>query len=259
MTLHRIHPDPAQIDPAEAISGLGWSALAAEDRPYVALNMVSTADGKATVMGRTRAISSETDRAIFHNLRTQADAVMAGAGTVRTEGYGPIVKNDELRAKREREGLDPNPLAVIVSGRLTVPTDVPLLQDPESRVLIMTQAQGELEGVGARVEYMRSQGGPFDLRPLFARLRTEYGVRSVMCEGGPTLNESLLLYGLVDELFLTVKPAIAGGADALTIVAGMPLPELVQLELGWVLEEEGELYLRYRMGARTAAPVPPAS
>ncbi len=67
-----------------------------------------------------------------------------------------------------------------------------------------------------------------------------------MCEGGPTLNESLLLYGLVDELFLTVKPAIAGGADALTIVAGMPLPELVQLELAWVLEEDGELYLRYK-------------
>jgi riboflavin-specific deaminase-like protein len=259
MTLRRIHPDSAQIDATEAISGLGWSDLAPEDRPYLALNMVSTADGKGAVEGRTRAISSETDRAIFHNLRTQADAIMVGAGTVRIEGYGPIVKSDELRAKRAREGVEPNPLAVIVSGHLTVPTDVPLLQDPESRVVIMTQSWAELEGVAAQVEYLRSDGGTFDLRPLVGRLRTEYGVRSVMCEGGPTLNESLLLYGLVDELFLTITPAIAGGADALTIVAGIPLPELVQLELAWVLEENSELYLRYRMGARTAAAVPPAS
>jgi riboflavin biosynthesis pyrimidine reductase len=72
-------------------------------------------------------------------------------------------------------------------------------------------------------------------------------VRSVLCEGGPTLNASLLPYGLVDELFLTISPTLAGGADALTIVAGAPLPELVELELLWALEDGGELYLRYRV------------
>ena len=49
---------------------------------------------------------------------------------MRTERYGPIVKKDELRAKREREGLDPDPLAVIVSGRLDLPADLPLLNEP---------------------------------------------------------------------------------------------------------------------------------
>ena len=73
-------------------------------------------------------------------------------------------------------------------------------------------------------------------------------MRSVLCEGGPTLNASLLPYGLVDELFLSLAPALAGGADALTIVAGAPLPELVPLVLVWALEEGSELYLRYRLG-----------
>src|SRR5205085_593525 len=228
--LHRIHPDPAAIAPEEAIAGLGWGELAPADRPYVALNMVSSADGKAAVEGRTRAISSETDRAIFHNLRTQADAVMTGAGTIRTERYGPIVKNDELRAKRQREGVAPDPLAVIVSGRLHLPVDVPLLQDPGSHVVILTQSDDELSGHRANVEYLRSERGPFDIRPLMGRLREEFGVRSVLCEGGPTLNASLLPYGLVDELFLTIAPSLAGGEDALTIVAGAPLPELVALE-----------------------------
>jgi riboflavin-specific deaminase-like protein len=236
---------------------LRWAEKAPPERPYLALNMVSTADGKAAVEGRTRGISSETDRQVFHLLRTQADAVMAGAGTVATERYGRIVKTDELRQKREREGVPPDPLAVVVSGSLNLPADVPLLQDPDSRVVILTHAEGELGGVAAQTEYLRPDGGPFDLRPLFGRLRTEYGIRSILCEGGPTLNYWLLLYGLVDELFLTLTPALAGGADALTIVAGRPLPELVPLELIWVLEDAGELYLRYRIGARTAAPDSP--
>jgi riboflavin-specific deaminase-like protein len=257
--LHRIHPERDVIDPAEAISGLRWSDHAPADRPYLALNMVSTADGKAAVEGRTRAISSETDRAIFHNLRTQADAVMAGAGTVRIERYGPVVKTQELQAKREREGVRPQPLAVIVSGRLHIPVDIPLLQDPDSHVVILTHSDDELSGQRASVDYLRSEAGPFDLRPLLGRLRTEYGVRSVLCEGGPTLNASLLPYGLVDELFLTISPTLAGGADALTIVAGAPLPDLAELDLVWALEEDSELFLRYRIrGARSDAAFPSA-
>jgi riboflavin-specific deaminase-like protein len=247
MGLQKIHPERATLTPEEAISGLHWGELAPSDRPYLALNMVATADGKAAVEGRTRAISSATDRAIFHNLRTQADAVMVGASTVRSEGYGPMVKTDELRAKREREGVRPEPLAVVVSGRLSVPVEVPLLQDPGSHVVILTQSDGELTGHRARVDYLRGEPGPFDLAPLMARLREEYGVRSVLCEGGPTLNASLLPQGLVDELFLTVAPALSGGDDALTIVAGAPFAELIGLELVWVLADAGELYLRYRI------------
>jgi riboflavin-specific deaminase-like protein len=250
MALHRIHPEQAALEASEAIAGLRWGEFAPADRPYLALNMVSTTDGKASVEGRTRAISSKTDREIFHNLRTQADAIMVGAGTIRTERYGPIVKTDELRAKREREGVAPDPLAVIVSGRLHLPVDIPLLQDPGSRVVILTESDERLTGHRASVEYLRPEAGPFDLRPLIARLRDEYGVRSVLCEGGPTLNASLLLYRLVDELFVTIAPSLAGGEDALTIVAGAPLPELAPLELVWVLEEGSELYLRYRVAHR---------
>jgi 5-amino-6-(5-phosphoribosylamino)uracil reductase len=247
MPLHRIHPDDVEIDPAEAITGMGWADLAPADRPYLALNMVTTADGRAAVEGRTRAISSDTDRAIFHNLRTQADAIMAGAGTIRSERYGALIKTDELREKRVREGLEPNPLAIVVSGRLHLPEDVGLLQDPESRVVILTQSDGELSGVQAQVEYLRADPGPWDPRPQFEALRKQYGVRSILCEGGPTLNSSLLPYGLVDELFLTVAPLLAGGPEEMTILGASPEPALTPLELIWSLEDRGELFLRYRL------------
>ena len=74
---------------------------------------------------------------------------------------------------------------MIVSGRLDLPPDLPLLQDPEARVVIATGAEHELEGVEAQVTYLRTGD---DLPLLLARLREEHGVRSVLCEGGPTLN-----------------------------------------------------------------------
>ncbi|HEX8854143.1 MAG TPA: dihydrofolate reductase family protein [Thermoleophilaceae bacterium] len=247
MRLERLHPDGhADTTPTEAIGGLRFHERAPAERPYLALNMVSTADGKAAVEGRTRAISSDIDRDIFHQLRTQFDAVMVGAGTVRTERYGPITKTPELREKRRHEGVREEALAVIVSGSLNLPEDVPLLQDRDSQVVILTQSEGELEGVKAQVSYLRSPG-TLDMRPLVEQLRSEYGVRSVLCEGGPTLNASLIPYGLVDELFLTLAPSIAGGANALTIVAGMPLPELRGLQLLSVLRAEDELFLRYAL------------
>ncbi len=109
--------------------------------------MVSSLDGKAAVEGTTRSLGGEADRELFHHLRTQADAMLVGAGTVRRERYGRAVKTEELRAKREEEGLDPDLLTVIVSGRLDLPADLPLLQDPEARVIIATAAEHELEGV----------------------------------------------------------------------------------------------------------------
>src|SRR3712207_7977952 len=79
-----------------------------------------------------------------------------------------------------------------------------------------------------------------------AKLREDYGVRSILCEGGPTLNSHLLAAGLVDELFLTLSSKLAGGAAALTIVAAREVVEPADLELVWVLEGGGNLFTRCR-------------
>ena len=116
-----LYPECRSTSPAELASGLRLSDKARPDRPYLVLNMVSTLDGKATIDWRTKGLSTELDRELFHHLRTQADAVMVGAGTVRAERYGRMAKSDELRDKREREGLARDPLAVVVSARLDLP------------------------------------------------------------------------------------------------------------------------------------------
>ena len=72
-------------------------------------------------------------------------------------------------------------------------------------------------------------------------------MRSVLCEGGPTLNSHLLAAGLVDELFLALSPQLVGGAAALTIVAGRALLEPAAAELVWLLEADGALFGRWRL------------
>jgi riboflavin-specific deaminase-like protein len=204
--------------------------------------MVSSLDGKATLDWRTKGLSTEIDRRLFHHLRTQADAVMVGAGTVREERYGRMTKNDELRQKRQNEGLVPDALAVVVSGRLDLPADLPLLNEPEQRVVIATGSDATIDSLGEQVEYARVGD---DLPRLMAYLHERHGVRSILCEGGPTLNSFLFAAGLVDELFLTMNPKVIGGAAALTIVAGRELVEPVELGLVSLAEAGGELYTRW--------------
>lgn len=248
--LQRIHPDPARLTAEEATTGLRLGDAAPADRPYVVLNMISTADGAAAVEGRTRALGDDTDRAIFHGLRTQVDCVMVGAGTARIERYGRLARAPERRERRRAEGLAPEPIACLVSGRLDIPADLPLLGEPEARVVVLTGSERELAPAAATVEYLRGEaggGGRLALAPLLARLRSEQGVRSVLCEGGPTLNHALLGEGLVDELFLTVAPKLVGGEPEFTIVAGTPGDDPLGLDLVTCLEADGALYLRYRL------------
>jgi riboflavin biosynthesis pyrimidine reductase len=87
--------------------------------------------------------------------------------------------------------------------------------------------------------------GAVDLRDALGHLRRERGVRALLCEGGPRLHGQLIEAGLVDELFITRAPKLAGGHGPGLAV---DLPELERpLELVWLLSEDGELFARYRV------------
>jgi len=221
--LRRLFPDHATTTIEAAARGLGFGERAPADRPFIALNMVSTSDGKATLKGRTAPMSAPADRELFHQLRAQADGILVGAGTVRVERYGPVTKTPELQAKRDREGVRHDALCVIVSRSGELPADLPLLAEAGESVRIISDLEQGLK----------------DLR--------DEGIRSLLCEGGPTLNGSLFTDRLVDELFLTIAPTIAGTGEHLTIVEGPPLPEAVTLELLTIHEAAGHLFVRYRV------------
>ena len=198
----------------------------------------------ATLHGRSGPIGSNTDTRMLVCLRTMVDAVMIGAGTMRAERYGRPLPDPEKRARRERGGLSPDPLMVIVSGRLDLPWDAPLFTDPEASVLIFTSSDVEAPDTDATVRLERHDGA-VDLAAALRHLRAERDVRAVLCEGGPRLHAQLIDAGLVDELFVTHAPKLAGGRGPGMVV---DLTELERpVELVWLLDQDGELFARYRV------------
>ncbi len=194
------------------------------DRPFLLVNMIATADGRATIAGRTGPIANRADYELFHALRTRVDAVMVGAETVRVESYGPTEAP-----------------AVLVTRSVNVPADVGLLSAPDNRVIVLTpSADRTLDPCAAQVEYLRD-----DMASGVRRLRTELGIRSVLCEGGPQVLGDLLRAQLVDELHLVIAPLVAGGGEPKTIVTGAALDPPAGLRLLSLHEAGDYLFLRY--------------
>jgi riboflavin biosynthesis pyrimidine reductase len=246
----RLLPDPAGGLAAADVAGAIPPPDLVRDagRPFVALNMIATADGRATIGGRTAAIANPADNQLFHALRTRVDAIMIGAGTARIERYGRLVRDPAGREARVRAGLSADPPAVLVSRSLRLPADLPLLATPENHVIVLTPSpRAELPPCAARVSYVREAG----LAAGLERLRSEHGIRSVLCEGGPELNGSLLPGGLVDELHLVLAARLAAGPDPLTIVSGPALDPPLDLELLSLHESGGFLFARYALRAPT--------
>jgi riboflavin-specific deaminase-like protein len=258
--LFRLLPPGGAESPLEVAQALSRSLRPAgersraEGRPYLILNMISSADGRATIGGRAGPLGDAADRELFHALRTVTDAVLVGAGTVREERYGRMIKDPAIRKRRLEEGRSEEPLACIVSGRMDLPEDLPLLATPDAPVLIVTNSEASLASPGADVRYLRAEReGMLDLHAALCELRERYAIELLLCEGGPHLNANLLAAGLVDELLVTLAPKLAGGdparGEALRIVAGALLQTPLELELIGLLRSDSELFLRYAVCA----------
>jgi riboflavin biosynthesis pyrimidine reductase len=242
----RLLPSGAPVRAEQALfeARLGDRAPAA--RPYLFMNFVATVDGRATHGGNTRALGTAADLQMLLALRTVADAVLIGPGTVRVEGYGRLLGKEERRALRAENGLTPDPPAVVISRSFDVPWDAGLFAAPDQPVIVYTAVDGVAPDVAAPVEVVRLDD--YSSAAALADLRRR-GVRALLSEGGPTLFRGLLGDGLVDELFLTVTPTVTAGARELAILSGPPLESPIELAVQWILRAGEELFLRYRIGS----------
>lgn len=241
--MKRLLPDPGPITVDQQLEGYRPWEEPRPQRPLVAVNFAATVDGRASIGGVSGPIGSAADTEMLARLRTRFDAVMIGAGTMRAERYGRVVADQEQRERRERIGLPHDPLMVIVSGRLDLPWDAPLFTAGGGRVLIFTASEAEPPETATSLRVVRHEGA-VNIAEALRHLRQERGIRALICEGGPHLHDQLQDEGGVDDLFLTVAPKLAGG-EAPRILEGS-LHGVVELELAWLLEQDGELFARYR-------------
>lgn len=213
-------------------------------RPWVLANFVAGIDGAISIGGRVGALSSATDKVVFRLLRSLADVVLVGAGTVRAEGYAPPRLPEELREARVARGRPPVPPYAVVSRSLDLDPGAEVFA-AEPRTIVLTgpasdpAARARLEPVADVVVTGQDVWDPV---AALGALR-ERGHEIVLCEGGGQLNAELLAAGLLDELCLTVSPTIGG--DPSRIVADSPRIPLTGLHLAHALADGDELFLRY--------------
>ena len=247
---------PGPVSLSAVYADLRWPTARSADRPYVAINMVTTLDGKVVVgdTGTTKLIGSAIDHALMERINLQADAILGGASTVRADGLRyPQVTAATQRERRER-GLRPQPLWIVVSRRGEMPLNAPFFRtDRDNLAAIVSGAasRSQVASLEERVQVIRmgaADGVALDAHEVLATLRREWGVQRLVCLGGPRTNAWLIEAGLVDELFITIAPKIQGGAGGTTAIEGCGFSPhaLVRLELLSAYRAGSELFLRYR-------------
>ncbi|OIJ65049.1 pyrimidine reductase family protein [Streptomyces mangrovisoli] len=235
---------------ARSGTGTGAGAGARTEAPaaWLRANMVSTLDGAAQHEGRSQPISCATDMRVFGTLRALADVVIAGAETVRQEGYRPARARAEFAALREAAGQGPAPAIAVVTAGLDLDFSLPLFTSPLVPTLILTGAGAAPERVaaaeqaGARVVVAGDGVGVDPVRAV--RELAELGHTRLLTEGGPRLLGQFVASGVLDELCLTVSPMLtAGGAQRIAGGPAVAVPS--RFRLVSLLEEEGFLFSRY--------------
>jgi riboflavin biosynthesis pyrimidine reductase len=249
-------------DVPEQLAALYGGAIGLEE-PCVVANFVESLDGVVAVprLERSHAVigdESDADRFVLALVRACADAVVVGSGTLLASprgtwrvdrAYPPAAEALlELRARRNRRE---QPLVAVVTTGASVDPAHPVL---ESGALVLTTegaASRLRSAVPAATEVVAvNAGDTVDLATAVEALRAR-GCAVVLSEAGPSMFGSLVASGLVDELFLTVSPLLAGRAETarLGLVEGVELLPQTRVagRLRSVRTHGSHLFLRYRL------------
>jgi len=199
--------------------------------PFVYVNFAITADGKIAPANRVfKPFSSKADQELLMELRTRADAVMAGARTVDRYpvNLGPGAK--QRREKRKRLGFSEYNLRVVVSGAGTLDANAEVFKHRFSPIVILVSERisdrslRKLQSLADEVKVCERD--EVDFVKALRWLREKWKVQRLLCEGGGAVNDALFRAGVVDELYLTISPVIFGGRDAPTLADGKGIEHL---------------------------------
>jgi riboflavin biosynthesis pyrimidine reductase len=225
--------------------------------PWLRANMVVSADGAASLAGRSQGLSGPADRLVFSVLRSLADVVLVGAGTARVERYRPSAERDIWPVLRD--GRAPTPPIAVVTKDLNLDPDSPLLASAPagSRTIVLTTAAApdtRRAAVGRHADVVVAGAAKLTPAAVIGAL-ADRGHRRLLTEGGPNLLAQFTDAGLLDDLCLTVSPVLEGGRAGRILTAsrggdqGGP-GDGARLRLAHVLEDQGSLLCRYLRDAQ---------
>ena len=217
---------------------------------WVRGNMIASIDGGATSDGKSGDLGGDGDRALFAALRELADVIVVGASTARVENYSGVQFSAAQRQRRRHRGQAEVPPIAVLTRSGNIERDAGILHHTEVAPLILTctdavrDTSARLSGVAEVVDASGVHADSVDLG-VALRLLAERGLLRVLAEGGPGVLGMCVEQNVIDEMCLTVAPALVGGKSA-RIVTG-PAEAHTAMQLSHALtDDEGYLYLRYR-------------
>jgi 2,5-diamino-6-(ribosylamino)-4(3H)-pyrimidinone 5'-phosphate reductase len=221
-------------------------------RPFVVATFAMTVDGKVTTKNLSPVdFTSREDKLHLFRQRALADAVLIGHTSLKRDNVrlGLPADMQETRVKR---GQSRSPLRVIISNEGRIDHRLKIFQSDVSPIIIFSTKRMPRKYERALEEKATlhlNNSKHVDLAGMLETLRKKYGVRTVACEGGPTLFRSLLEQGLIDRLNLTIAPYMFGGAKAptLTGVSRKFLPASVHCSLSDMRTVGDECFLTYQI------------
>lgn len=233
-----------------------------DNRPYVLVNMVMSADGKITIEGTEQGLGSPADQRMMGALRSHVDAVLNGAETLRKSGSTPDPGDEQFRALRRVRGLPEMPVGVVLTRSGDVPLDSEFFTSKEFEGVVFVADSAPagrreaIEATGRQVVVIPEQTAA---QSMLRVLRQSMGVRTLLCEGGAYLNGLLFDIDAVDEYFVTVGGRVVGGNGSLTPVRSARDPSFDAVRPLTLLSavsnhETDEVYLRYRVGTPDGFP-----
>ena len=229
-------------------------------RPFVFINVAATADGKIALANRKFVpFGSKRDQELLLELRTHADAVMAGARTVDLYPVNLGPGGKKYREMRLKRGLAEFNLRVIVSGSGSLNPRAEIFRQRFSPIILLTTERipkNNLNALRAVADEVKMFGETeLDFAAALRWLREQWGVKRLLCEGGGELNAGLIRAGLVDEIYLTLCPLIFGGRTAPTLADGHGVEKLADatpLALKSWKRVGDEMFLIYRVQKSSA-------
>ena len=223
--------------------------------PWLRVNFVATLDGSASAAGVSGSLGGDDDLRVFDLLRRVADVVLVAAGTVRDEGYGPMVLHDADVAWRRAHGKPDHPVFAIVTGSLSLDPGSRVFTEAPVRPIVLSSA------TAAASSKAQALAEVADVVPCSAddepdsvdagRIRgvlAGRGLGMIHCEGGPSFLGALIAADAVDELTLTIDPSLEGG-EGPRIARGSS-PELRRMRPAHVLLGAGGVLLTRYVRAR---------
>lgn len=219
-------------------------------KPYVILNAAMTLDGKIATETGSSNISGKEDLIRVHELRKEVDAIMVGINTVIADD--PRLTVHKIESKKED-----NPIRVVVDGKGRIPIESRITNDDAPTIIAVSDDYKSDLTASDKYQVLKNNGVDFffagekqvDLVKLMNYLY-EKGVKTLMLEGGSTLNFSMIKNGLIDEIRICVAPMVVGGANAISLFGGdgfMTMDESVKLELVDSFSCGKDLVLKYKV------------